>query len=84
MYKVTAFLSRKPGVGVAEFRRYYEGMHARLIRELLPPTRAYRRNYLNQEEPFKRDHGQIDFDVVTEMEFDTRTDCESWFCLLSG
>jgi hypothetical protein len=79
MYKVMAFISRKPGTTREEFRQYYEGSHAVLIGEILPPMMGYRRNYINLDEPFKRDEDQIDFDVVTEMLFATRDDCEGWF-----
>ena len=40
---------------------------------------AYRRNYLNFDEPFKRDEDSISFDVVTEMEFEDRDACQRWF-----
>lgn len=79
MYKVMAFLTRKPEISPSEFRQYYEDTHARLIKKLTPPMLEYRRNYVNREEPFKRDEDKIDFDVVTEMLFATRVDCENWF-----
>ncbi|KRB81478.1 hypothetical protein ASE00_16015 [Sphingomonas sp. Root710] len=79
MYKVMAFLARKPGISREEFRAYYEGQHAPLVGRLAPKMSAYRRNFLNFDEPFKRDDDQIGFDVVTEMEFEDRAACERWF-----
>ncbi|ATE65852.1 EthD domain-containing protein [Rhizorhabdus dicambivorans] len=79
MYKVMAFLSRKPGISREEFRAYYEGQHAPLVGRLAPKMAVYRRNFLNFDEPFKRDDDQIGFDVVTEMEFEDRAACERWF-----
>lgn len=79
MYKVMAFLARKPGISREEFRAYYEANHAPLVGRLAPRMAAYRRNYLDFDEPFKRDEDQIGFDVVTEMEFEDRAACERWF-----
>lgn len=79
MYKIMAFLSRKPGILAEQFRDYYERHHVALIGKLTPPMRGYRRNYLNRDEPFKRAEERIAFDVVTEMEFEDRAACERWF-----
>lgn len=79
MYKVMAFLARKPGISREAFRAYYESQHAPLVGRLAPAMAGYRRNFLNFDEPFKRDDDQIGFDVVTEMEFEDRAACERWF-----
>ena len=79
MYKVMAFLSRKPGTTREEFREYYEKRHAPLITRLTPKMGAYRRNYMNFNGAFKRDEHLISFDVVTEMEFEDQAACERWF-----
>lgn len=79
MYKVMAFLARKPGISAAQFREHYERHHVALIGQVTPPMRSYRRNYLAREEPFRRADEQIGFDVVTEMEFEDRAACERWF-----
>jgi hypothetical protein len=79
MYKVMAFIARKDGISREDFRTYYENNHIRLIAEVAPRMVSYRRNYLNPNEPFLRNEDQIDFDVVTEMEFNDRTECERWF-----
>jgi hypothetical protein len=79
MFKIMAFISRKPGTSPEAFREYYETLHTHLVGSVAPPMKAYRRNYLNFAEPFKRGEEQIDFDVVTEMEFEDRAECERWF-----
>ena len=79
MYKVMAFLARKPGISAAQFRDHYERHHVALIGQVTPPMQSYRRNYLSREEPFRRADEQIGFDVVTEMEFEDRAACERWF-----
>ena len=79
MFKVMAFISRKPGMSIEAFRDYYEQIHTGVVASVAPPMRAYRRNYVNITEPFRRSEDQIDFDVVTEMEFEDRAECERWF-----
>jgi uncharacterized protein (TIGR02118 family) len=79
MYKVMAFLTRKPGMTRDEFRDYYENKHAPLIGQLTPKMAAYKRNYVNLNGAFKRDEDLITFDVITEMEFEDQAACERWF-----
>ena len=79
MYKVMAFISRKPGISKEEFRAYYESNHIRLIADVAPSMATYRRNYINFGDPFLRNEEKIDFDVVTEMLFNDRAECERWF-----
>jgi EthD domain len=79
MYKLMAFIARKEGTTKEAFRDYYEEFHTLLIAEIAPPMKAYRRNYVNLSAPFMRCEDQIDFDVVTEMEFDDQDECQRWF-----
>ena len=79
MYKVMAFLSRKPGTTIEQLRDYYETRHVPLIGEIAPTMRGYRRNYLKLNEPFKRNGDRIDFDVVTEMLFASEAEYDEWF-----
>ena len=78
MYKVMAFLARKPGMTRDEFRDYYENRHAPLVGQLTPKFAAYRRNYVNFEGPLKTDEHLITFDVVVEIEFEDQAACERW------
>jgi uncharacterized protein (TIGR02118 family) len=79
MFKVMAFISRRAGTSPEAFREYYETQHVPLVVEVAPPMAAYRRNYLNPDEAFKRNEDELPFDVVTEMLFETREDCQRWF-----
>lgn len=79
MYKVLAFIRRKPGLSPDRFREYYETQHVPLIERLTPPMAAYKRNYLNLDAPYKRDENHLEFDVVTEMEFEDEAACKAWF-----
>ncbi|WP_127784211.1 EthD domain-containing protein [Rhodococcus sp. X156] len=73
MFKAVALLTRKPGTSRAEFMAYYGSTHARLIRELHPQIRAYRRNFLQHESVLGSPTAPVpDFDVVTEIYFDDR------------
>jgi hypothetical protein len=84
MFKIMAFMSRKPGITTEEFRTYYEDVHTRLIADVAPAMKAYRRNYIDLSEPFQRCAAQIDFDVVTEMEFADRAECQRWYDAFSS
>lgn len=84
MFKIMAFMSRKPGITMDEFRTYYEEVHTKLIADVAPAMKAYRRNYIDLSEPFQRCAEQIDFDVVTEMEFGDRAECQRWYDAFSS
>jgi hypothetical protein len=75
MYKVVALLRRKADLTHSEFKDYYETRHVPLIERLTPPMLAYRRSYVDLSAPYKRDEEQIDFDVITEMEFEDEAAC---------
>ena len=78
MYKLMAFMSAKPGMSDADFRDYYERIHVALINRLLPPMRGYRRNFVNRSDPVDRNRDMIDFDVITELEFDDYESFAIW------
>jgi hypothetical protein len=84
MFKVLAFVKRKPGLRHDEFRNYYETRHAALIAAVAPITGTYRRNFLEQADPVNVGAEDLDFDVVTEMEFADRAQYERWFALLTA
>lgn len=66
--KLIILLARKPGTTMAQFKDYYETVHAPGACERMPAlARAeYRRNFLPEE----RGGAPVDFDVVTEMIFE--------------
>jgi hypothetical protein len=78
MFKVLAFLSRKPGMSPKEFKAYYETRHVQVINEVAPGIPVYRRNFLQLNDPQNRNADQINFDVVTEMEFPDRESFQLW------
>jgi EthD domain-containing protein len=85
MFKVLAFLKRKPGMSREEFRAYYETRHTALIAELAPPPPgAYRRNFLMIGDAANVGAEDLDFDVVTELEFADRGEYGRWFAALTA
>jgi uncharacterized protein (TIGR02118 family) len=72
MKKLIILLARKPGTTLEQFKDYYETVHAPGARERMPAlARAeYRRNFL----PESRPGAPIDFDVVTEMIFESEAE----------
>jgi hypothetical protein len=78
LYKVMAFLCRKPGLTRAEFIDYYEKRHIPRALALERQPVGYRRNY-----PIPRDADGAaglpeDFDVITELVFASRADYDAW------
>lgn len=90
MIKMVALLSRRPDLTFEQFRTYYEERHVPLIRELNPLMAEYRRNYVDVATASK---GGIkaaagswapDFDVITEVVFDSRETFEQARALLTS
>jgi uncharacterized protein (TIGR02118 family) len=80
MLKMMILIKRKEGMSPAEFLDYYENRHVPLVESLLPPLPYYRRNYVSQDHPMNMLLGKkLDFDVVTEIEFDSAEDAKHWF-----
>jgi uncharacterized protein (TIGR02118 family) len=78
MFKVMAFLRRRPDLSREKFIDYYETHHAPLILQLMPGIRAYRRNYLLRSDLILGNAASPpDFDVVTEIYFDDRAAYEA-------
>lgn len=94
VYKVVAFLCRKPGLTRSEFIDYYEKQHVPRILDLERQPVGYRRTY-----PIPRDADTTagagpdvgprgdeqreavlpeEFDVITELEFESRADYGAW------
>jgi uncharacterized protein (TIGR02118 family) len=68
VHKLLLFMKRKPGMGVAEFRDYYETRHMPLCMQYMQGAERYIRRYLEPvaglDEP--------EFDVITELWFKSR------------
>jgi uncharacterized protein (TIGR02118 family) len=78
MLKLVAFLKRRPGMSLEDFRKYYENRHAPLILSLMPrPPRHYVRRYIKFEgnpiDPSAERPQELEFvDCITEVWFDDR------------
>ena len=73
IYKVLVFLKRRPGMTVAEFRTYYEEVHAKLCAKYAVGARRYLRRYVDpMPQPLTGATDEMDFDVITELWFDDR------------
>jgi len=89
MIKVVTLLKKKSGMSRGAFIKRYEGGHVPLIKEVIPFYSQYRRSYIIDDERFKSDHvanaAPIDreFDVFTEMWFDTRENYEKMLTVLA-
>jgi EthD domain len=82
MFKIMGFLTRKPGMTTEQFREHYITKHAPLVCATSLPQVGYRRNFLMFGDEMVHGHisapGKIDFDVVTEMEFQDRAHFMAW------
>jgi hypothetical protein len=47
MFKVIAYITRKPGISVEEFKQGYESMLVPHMRKTFPQIVHYKRNYVN-------------------------------------
>ena len=78
--KVIAMYKRKPGLSAEQFRQHYETSHAPMSMRLFPFMTDYRRNYIRphpgQQGPGAPAANGLDFDVITEMTFESRSDYE--------
>jgi hypothetical protein len=73
-----SYLVKREGMSADEFVDYYENHHVPLILSLAPPPAVYKRHYLQRGDAFNLGEATIDFDVVTEQQFEDRTAFQSW------
>ncbi|WP_139220502.1 EthD domain-containing protein [Trujillonella endophytica] len=82
-------MSRKPGMSMPDFRRYYEERHVPLVARLLPPAQDYRRNYVAEGSSHRTGHmaegrpTDRAFDVLTELTYESREAYERVVAALS-
>ena len=79
MQKIVLLVKRKSGLTPEQFREHYENQHAPLAVRLLPAFKQYRRNYVRHDKlyrppAFEGDPIEPNFDVITEMTFETADD----------
>ena len=79
-----AFLTKKNRIERDACIDYYENHHLPLINGQTPPPAVYKRNYLMRDDPFNREDGSIDFDVVTELVFIDRGAFLAWISKVSA
>jgi uncharacterized protein (TIGR02118 family) len=83
MIKFVALLKKKDGMSREEFIDYYETKHVPLMSTLLPPFKAYKRNYLIKDEMFVAGHTADAsttppwFDVITEIWYESRKEYDA-------
>ena len=81
MIKVVVLIKKKPDIATEQFRRHYETVHAPLVDRLLPYYATYRRNYIDG--PVRGGQPEFHWDVITELEFATASDYDSWQAALA-
>jgi len=79
MPKLIALISRQPQLSPEAFREYYEANHAPLVRRLLPMIDRYTRSYLPAEPETPGPDGHANFDVLTELWFESDADLDSFW-----
>jgi len=78
--KLICFFERRNGMSQGEFIDYYETHHAPLFQQLCPFFSKYTRSFVVQDEAYAPAHAtndalpQPDFDVITEVWFESRRD----------
>src|SRR5689334_16981870 len=83
MFKWVALIKRKRGMSRQAFIDHYENVHVPLLKSLLPPMAAYRRNYVRFDDPIvhvdgrQGDGDESSFDVITECIFANRDDAKA-------
>jgi hypothetical protein len=78
MIKQLVLLKRRPGMSLEEFKAYYETRHSLLGIKFMPLCRRYFRRYVVPEpNPVTGEVLELDFDVITEIWWNTRADFES-------
>jgi uncharacterized protein (TIGR02118 family) len=82
VYKVCAYLSRRPDLSREAFIDYYENRHVPLVLSFAPMPRVYKRRYLVRGQEGNREDPSIDFDVMTELAWDDRSGFEEWITKL--
>jgi hypothetical protein len=76
--KLIAMFRRNPALTFEEFREEYETVHVPMALKYFPYFKDYRRNYVRRDLDHRRAEGEaatsLDFDVITEITFQTPDD----------
>lgn len=79
MPKLIALISKQESISREAFRDYYEAHHAPLVSRLLPMIARYTRSYLPAEPLVPGDRGDANFDVLTEIWFESQDDLSAFW-----
>ena len=78
--KLVAMFKRNPRLTPEQFRDEYERVHVPLALKYFPYFKDYRRNYVRRDLIHRRAEGNVamalDFDVITEITFASKSDYE--------
>ena len=78
MFKLIAFLTRKPGKTLAQFRDHYENSPLPMARRTFPQILEHRRNYIDQGGVmFPADGPAPQWDCLAEIWFESRAGFDS-------
>jgi hypothetical protein len=78
MWKQVLLLKRRPGMSLEEFIDYYENHHSKLVEPYMQTARRYVRRYVTpQKNPMTGEVIELDFDVITEIWWDSRDDLKA-------
>jgi hypothetical protein len=84
MFKTVCLLKRRSGMSFDDFKDYYETHHRKIGEKVLPKGVRYVRRYLHPvPNPVTGESSDLEFDVLTEMWFDTRDTFEKTMAALS-
>jgi EthD domain len=74
MFKAVVLLKRRPGMSLEDFIAYYESNHRKLGEKWVPTQTRYVRRYLRPvgKNPVTGEVPTTDYDVLTEMWFETK------------
>ncbi len=73
MFKTVCLLKRRQGMSFDDFIAYYETYHRKIGEKVLPTARRYMRRYLRPvPNPLTGEVEELEYDVLTEIWFDTR------------
>jgi hypothetical protein len=84
MLKLLSYLCKRDGITSEEFVDYYENRHVPLILSLAPAPAVYKRHYVLRGDSLNIGEASIDFDVVTEQQWDHRNAFRQWMDAVTG
>jgi hypothetical protein len=78
MIKQILLLKRRPGMSMEDFKKYYENHHVKIVEKYMTPAKRYVRRYVKpQKNPMTGQVVELDFDVVTEIWWESKADMEA-------